>query len=358
MIWVMIMIHIASTTKYRSRRPSVNNIRIICVNHSAMVSDKDIHNILEAAYEKPTTFNNYIHRLERLRDTTVGVPSYTRLLSAPDASYEKIRAAYPNITTRKNMLTVLLTLFKNVEQLRTSLPDQHKRWKTFHDNMDSFQEAKYKKHMPDVGQLAKYTPFEDIEQKYRELSNGDPHQTLQDSLQFILLSIVVSTPPKRSDYGSMQVYYENDPNQSDTNYIVINGVRPSYMVFTKYKTSKEYKRVEQDLPAQTTRDIKASLRRHPRDYLFVNRFRNPFASNDGYSKFVVNTFSKLFGRNTGVTMLRHIFITEKLSFDEMDDDELEGVAQQMLHSTKLQKKYNWSKKAICSSLKKICPECK
>jgi hypothetical protein len=85
---------------------------------------------------------------------------------------------------------------------------------------------------------------------------------------------------------------------------------------------------------------------------------NPFATNDGFSKFVVGTFNKLFGRNTGVTMLRHIFITEKLSFDEMDDDVLENVAQQMLHSTRLQKKYNWSKKAICNTLKKMCHECK
>ena len=323
-----------------------------------MTSDHDIEKALESVYEKKTTFSNYIHRLQRLRDKVVVSRSYYELVSKPEESYEKIRSAYPNISTRKNMITAILTLFKNVEELRNKFSDQQKRWKTFHDNMDSFQEATYKKHMPDIGQLAKYTPFEDIEQKYKDLGKGDPHESLQDSLHYILLSIVVSTPPKRSDYGSMRVYYEKDPNKTDSNFILINQIRPSYMVFNKYKTSKEYRRVDQDLPVRATRDIKASLRRHPRDYLFVNRFMNPFATNDGFSKFVVGTFNKLFGRNTGVTMLRHIFITEKLSFDEMDDDVLENVAQQMLHSTRLQKKYNWSKKAICNTLKKMCHECK
>ena len=323
-----------------------------------MITDKEVHKFLEKAYDKPTTLSNYIHRLERLRDKVVGATSYHTLIANPDTSYEKIRMAYPNISTRKNMITVILSLFKNIEELRKTLPQQHARWKTFHDNMDSFQEAKYKKHLPDVEQLAKYTPFEDIELKYKELAKGDPHESLTDSLQFILLSIVVSTPPKRSDYGSMRIYYENDPNSSDANYVVVCQTRPSYMVFNKYKTSKEYKRIDQELPLHTTRDIKASLRRHPREYLFVNRFKEAFASNDGFSKYVVSVFKRLFGRNTGVTMLRHIFITEKLSFDDMDDDQLENVAQQMLHSTKLQKKYNWSKKAICNTLKKMCPECK
>lgn len=320
--------------------------------------DEEIEHILGNAYAKKTTLANYVHRLTHLRDKVVQVKSYYDMISNPDPSYKKIREAYPNISTRKNALTVILAIFKNSEDLRNKLQEAHNRWRTFHEHMDSFQEAKYKKHMPELKQLAKYTPMEDIELKYKELEKSDPHKDLANSLIFILLSIVTSTPPKRSDYGSMEVFYNKDPNKKDVNYIVLNQNRPSYMVFNKYKTSKEYFRVDQELPTKTARDIKDSIRRNPRSYLFVNRFGNPFATNDGFSKFVVRVFRNLFGKETGVTMLRHIYITEKLSFDEMDDIELEEVARQMLHSTKLQRKYNWNKKAICSSLKKLCEECK
>ena len=320
--------------------------------------DTDIIKILKDAYAKPTTQKNYIHRLEHLQKEVLPNTAYYDIIATPNESYQKIRDAYPNISTRKNILTVILALFKQSSTLMSQLGEQQKRWKTFHEHMDSFQEAKYKKHVPDAKQLAKYTPFEDIELKYKELKKyTDPHETQQDSLQLVLLSIIVSTPPKRSDYGAMEIFYDHDPKKKDCNYLVLRESGLSYMVFNKYK-SKEAKRVDQELGVTTVRDIKDSIRRYPRKYLFVNRFNEPFASNDGYSKFVIRVFKRLFGKETGVTMLRHIYITEKLSFDDMDDDVLEHVAQQMLHTTKLQKKYNWNKTAICDTLKKLCADCK
>lgn len=321
-----------------------------------MVSDYSIEKALESVYENKTTYLNYIYRLRRLRDVTVDCKTYLDLVSNPDPNYAKIKLAYPNINTRKNMLTAILTLFKNIEELMTKLPDKQKHWKTLHDRMDSFLQAKSKKHIPDMKQLEKYTPFEDMELKYKELSKEDPHKTMKDSMQFVLLSIIISTPPKRCDYGSLKVYYDTDPNIPDSNYIVINHSDPSYMVFNKYKTSKVYKRVDQDLSTRVINDIKSSLRRHKREYLFLNRFNNPFANN-GFSKYLINMFNIMFGRNTSSSILRHIYITEKVNFDEMDDDELENTAKQMLHSTNLQRKYNWNRKAICSTLKKMCSEC-
>lgn len=322
------------------------------------MNDAEIDSVLVRAYAKKTTQDNYRYRLKHLASNVFsGKPIYD-IISHPDTSYTVIRGAYPNISTRKNILTVILALFKHSERLQQLHANEQKRWKTFHDHMDSFQEAKYKKHLPDMKQLAKYTPFEDIELKYKELKRQpDPHASLQDSLQLVLLSIVVSTPPKRSDYGSMQVFNDTDPNIKEQNYLVLRQNTESYMVFNKYK-SKESRRVDQELPASVVKDVRDSLRRYPRTYLFVNRFGNPFTTNDGYSKFVIRTFRRLFGKDTGVTMLRHIFITEKLSFDEMDDDELEDVAEKMMHTTKLQRKYNWSKKAICNTLKKLCDDCK
>lgn len=323
------------------------------------MNDATVRKIIEDSYRKETTRSNYLARLNNLQQACNNTPLF-QIISSPDAFYDALRKTYPNISTRKNILTLILALFKNSQRLRDELQVQHKRWRKFHDDMDGFQEAKYSKNMPDPDQLAKYTPMEDIDLKYKELKKVNPHDTLQSSQQFVLLSIITTTPPKRSDYGNMHIYYERDPNLKEANYMVLRDdpKHTSYMVFTKFKTAGEYARVDQDLPRQAAKDIKDSLRRHPRTHLFVNRFGDPFNTNNAFTKYVIRTFNKLFKRNTGVTMLRHIYITEKVSWDEMNDEDLGEIAHQMMHSTKLQRKYNWNKKAICDNLKRICDECK
>lgn len=320
------------------------------------MEDKDIEDIIRVAYAKPTTQKSYLFRLQHVKKSLFEGQSYYSILSDPDASYKRIRESYPNISTRKNVLTVILALFKQSPHLKAALGQQQQRWKTFHEHMDSFQEAKYKKHVPEPKQLAKYTPMVDMELKYHELQKlPDPHATQQDSMQLVLLSIVTSMPPKRADLGEMEVFYEQDPNKTGCNYLVLRKQGPSYMVFTKYK-SRAATRVDQELEAHVVKDIRDSLRRYPRQYLFVNRYNQPYATNDLYSKFVVRVFQRLFGKSTSVTMLRHIYITEKVSWD-MDDHELEHTAKQMMHSTGLQRKYYWNRTAVCNLLKRMCPEC-
>lgn len=319
--------------------------------------DTEIETVLQRVYgQQPSTYENYKHRLHFLRDKVFPGKSMYAIMADPDGSYAVLRKRYPNINTRKNMMTVILALFKNSEKLQQHLHREAEKWREYHGHMDSYQEAKYKKHLPSEKQLAKYTPFEEMEEKYGQLRlHGDPHATKGDSMRFLLLSIIVTTPPKRCDYGSMQVYYEEDPNIQGENYLVLHRStksrpRPSYMVFQRYKTSKRYNRIDQVLPSKTTRDIKDSLRRYPREYLFENKYDTPFETNNAFGKFVRRTFNHYFGRDTGMTMLRHIFVTEKVSFDEMDDDELEDIAKQMMHTRGLQHKYKWKRGAVCKKL--------
>ena len=73
-------------------------------------------------------------------------------------------------------------------------------------------------------------------------------------------------------------------------------------------------------------------------------------SNNTYSVFVKKTFEDFFGRATGVSLLRHIYITEKLEFDDMTLEEQDAEAKLMLHTSGLQRKYKWPKKTICPKL--------
>jgi hypothetical protein len=116
-----------------------------------------------------------------------------------------------------------------------------------------------------------------------------------------------------------------------------------------FKTSKYYQTVEEDLPEGLVRDIETSIKRWPRKYLFRKDDGEPM-SNNTYSAFVKSTFQELFGRSTGVSLLRHIYITEKLNFDDMTLEEQDEEAKLMLHTSGLQRQYKWPKKTICPKL--------
>eukprot|EP00798_Chlamydomonas_sp_ICE-L_P029889 gene29889-biopygen11630 len=286
-----------------------------------------------------------------------------------DAAYDVLRVRYSNMSTRRNFLTAILAFLRYTPSLRDDprAASARARWTEFHGHARAFQESRYKQHMPSERQLEKYVGLDQIDSKYQELKGGDvTNTTLQNSLDILLLSFVLSMPPKRADMGALRIYEDTDPRLSSENYLVLRRASSassvnatSYIVLNKYKTSASYGRVETDLPHSATADLLDSLRHWPRDYVFVTRrgHNRPFASNNAYGRWVQSVFSRLFGRATGVTMLRHIFITEKVDPGSMNDDELEDIARQMLHSTDLQRKYNWDRAKICETLSQMCEQC-
>eukprot|EP00798_Chlamydomonas_sp_ICE-L_P007035 gene7035-biopygen16838 len=252
-----------------------------------------------------------------------------------DAAYDVLRVRYSNMSTRRNFLTAILAFLRYTPSLRDDprAASARARWTEFHGHARAFQESRYKQHMPSERQLEKYVGLDQIDSKYQELKGGDvTNTTLQDSLDILLLSFVLSMPPKRADMGALRIYEDTD----------------------HYETTTRTRTTTRKLP-----DLLDSLRHWPRDYVFVTRrgHNRPFASNNAYGRWVQSVFSCLFGRATGVTMLRHIFITEKVDPGSMNDDELEDKARQMLHSTDLQRKYNWDRAKICETLSQMFEQC-
>lgn len=333
----------------------------------------DFANAARAAGTSNSSIDNYTNRLKNAFGDSI-TDSALAEGKKLDSVYAELKKKYPNISSRRNVITALLAFLRHIppESLNSTIKDVQEarnRWGKFHEHMRAFQEAKYKKHVPDVNQMQKYVGFDEIELKYQELKKAkNPHATLQQSQDILLLSIIISTPPKRADLGSMRIVYKDTEKQQSNaeteskNHIVINTSKippQAYMVMIQYKTAESYGRIETDLPTKTVRDLLDSLRKWPREYLFLTpKASRPFSTNNAYGKWVQSVFTRLFGRATGVTMLRHIFITEKVNFDQMDDEQLEDLARQMLHSPSLQRRYNWNKEKICTLLTRMCPQCK
>lgn len=319
--------------------------------------EKSVQDLFARIFPNEKTRNNYISRLNGML-AKVGAEGVLEVVRNPEAWYPKLQAAYPSLTTRRNLLTAILVLFREDAEL-SKMETERAKWKKWHEDLGRHEDARVRRSEPADKQIAKYTSFEEIEAKYAALKDAGPHKTRQDSLQYLLLSVIVHLRPKRADLGSVQIFHK-DPNRTDINYVVVrpSAEGSSFLSMNIYKTSKHYKKIEEELPESLVKDIRVSVKRWPREYLFVKDAEKPRGgkepmNNSTYSAFVQRTFEQLFGRSTGVSLLRHIYISEKLNLDNMTLEEQEEEARLMLHTSGLQRQYKWPKKVICP---KLCGE--
>lgn len=313
-----------------------------------MPTDTYYIKLLEIKYTNKSTLKAYMSRIRTLKEKLGGIDLHSILVD-PDTYYPQLQKLYPSLTTRKNLLTPILALYREDSTLAKENTVSYERWKKLHDDLTKLQEAKIRRSEPEDKQIEKYTSYEEITEKYEELKKRGYHDTERHSIQYLLLSILVHLRPKRADLGAVKIYKEKDPRLTTENYIVLRSKGASYLVMNLFKTSKYYQTVEEELPEGLKRDIQTSLARHPREYLFRKDDGEPM-SNNTYSVFVKKTFEEFFGRATGVSLLRHIYITEKLEFDDMTLEEQNAEAKLMLHTRGLQQKYKWPKKVICPKL--------
>jgi hypothetical protein len=304
-----------------------------------------IYKIFETKYTNPITIENYKSRVRTLLDK-LDMKDLYDVIKNPAEYYPKIREIYPSIVTRKNILTPILVILREDE----SIPEEaRKQWRQYHDDLSRYAKVEASKSQPSEKQVSKYTSFEEIQNKYNDLGRYSPHETHKKSMQYLLLSIVIHLRPKRADLGTVKIYYDKNPNKTDENYIVLRKRGSSYLVMNIYKTNKFYHTVEEDLPEQLVGDIQTSLRRFPRTYLFETSEHKPMKNNT-YSKFFQRAFEDMFGKSLGPSLLRHIFISEKLDFNNMSIAEQEEEAKLMLHTRGLQQQYKWAKKTFCPKL--------
>lgn len=305
------------------------------------IPDAVFFEFIETGYDRPQTRHVYTERLRYLAKLCER-PIFD-VISDPETFYPVIKAKYPKPTSRQTMLIAILVAFRALDvKTRADLERAHEFWDGYHTDMRTMINMQYDSDQLTPAQEAKHTSIEEFKLKYLELSRkSDPHATRLSSQEFLWLSIVASgIPLKRADYGSFRIFRGRDPSIPQENYIVLSepGSRAaSYMVFSKFKTDKTYGRIIEAVPPRLCKDIEASLSRHPREYLFTNNRGAPYANNELFAQFVVRTSQRHFGRATGVTSLRHAYISQ---LDMHSNTEfLNDQARRMGHSMTMQRKY-------------------
>jgi integrase len=157
-------------------------------------------------------------------------------------------------------------------------------------------------------------------------------------LSYVVLALYTLVPPRRNqDYQDLYVVKKwNDKMDKDKNYY---DVATKKFVFNKYKTSKAHGAQEVNISEnKQLQDILGLyLKLHP---LKGKPEMKLLVSADGSSLASVNSITrilnKVFGKNIGSSMLRHIYLSSKYkeTLGEMKED-----AEAMGHTTGQQKEY-------------------
>jgi hypothetical protein len=158
-------------------------------------------------------------------------------------------------------------------------------------------------------------------------------KTVSQWKQFLVVSLYTLNPPVRADYGEMEVHTRRD--KSRTGNELIWNAKPVF-IFRKYKTAKTYGVVELPISKPLVEVIRQwfeHLGGVPK-YLLGETA----SSSNTFAVYVAETFKRYTGKDVGVSLIRHSYITHKFP-------SLRTIAQkqknatQMLHSRDLQEKY-------------------
>jgi len=323
------------------------------------MTDELILKSLQRAVNNANTFNNYKARFATMlkKKGFLGA-TIAAIASEPDKYWPPLQVAYPNsVSSRRSMVTAVLAVHKHVPGFKDAHKAACETWKKRFDELQMLHDDRLKDNRLSERQKEAYVSYDEIRAQFlRMKKESDPHATKKTSLHYVLLAILLDLPPTRADLGSLLVT-TRELHRGDMNYIVLlspNGVafgagarstasegkrrsitNNSYIVLNIYKTAKKYHRMDLEISPRTTMVIRDSLRRWPRKYLFTNTRNEPF-DNHTYAQFVQRSFNNMFGRKTGMSLLRHIFISEQADLATMSERDKQKLAEKMMHSVKEQ----------------------
>lgn len=177
-----------------------------------------------------------------------------------------------------------------------------------------------------------------LEEEVKKIVKNPTPADWNTVLAYMVLCLYTRFSPRRNqDYQFMKVV--KTPAQAEKlgkefNYFVLDTKQ---FIFNKYKTANSHGEQVFDVPQDLVDAIMLYLKAHP----LKPTLKSPFqflVLNDGTPLPSVNSITrilnKIFGRNVGTTMLRHIYLSNKYDVSEMNED-----AEKMGHTSGMQHEY-------------------
>lgn len=186
--------------------------------------------------------------------------------------------------------------------------------------------------------------FDDVKSKVSSFIN---HKEINESqynllLSYMILALYIYNPPRRNlDYQLMNIVKNYNENYaSDKNYLSYDD---SQFIFNVFKTAKKEGQVKTDINESLKEVINQYLKFHPliKGKKLLKSSNYPFLVYFNGKEFdkvnaITRVLNKLFDKNIGSSMLRHIYLTNK--YGEDTKEKIKD-AKAMSHSVDTQKTY-------------------
>jgi hypothetical protein len=299
-------------------------------------------------------YKNYICRLNTVK--RLAHKDLVYIMKHPLSIYPLIQKSkgISGPSSIANYITAICKLYSCNEGFAKTNKKHYDIWKEFLNTNRIAEDERYKENKPTERQKQNYISFEEVEKKLHELSQAQPFDNLDTNLQYLLLAFLITITPKRADLGNVKIFKSMPRKTEQANYIVLTPTK-TRLILNKYKTAYKFKTLIEPLNANLVEILRQSLAAYPRDYIFGFEAKNekgdlvfiPYEKNNSYSKYVQRTFQKLFGKETGVSLWRHIYVIEKLNPGKISTKEHEEKTRLMGHSMAQQRKvYQWMESTV------------
>ena len=266
------------------------------------------------------------------------------IITHPDEVLEWILKKSDVLSTQKSYIISVLAIFKHNEGLKIQLKKHYDVWFKKFTEIDEAITQRYKTNEPSEKQLNAYVEFKDIVKKRDSLEEG--------SIDKLLLGFYTYIRPLRADFNAVRIYRktgEDDDripveNKREANYIIFeddNGNdKDVHLILNEFKTQRHHNKFDKKLPDELVKELKASLKKIPREWLFVDKFGKPYVATNSYTKWANRALNRLFGKPLTITMIRHSFISS-LDQNTLTILEKEEIAKEMAHSRGMQELYRF-----------------
>lgn len=192
--------------------------------------------------------------------------------------------------------------------------------------------------------MANWITLEDLRAKFSELQ-ADPFQ--RDADHTLLLGFhCLMLPLRGGDLGTVRVkcgtaedkIVRDDAGEA-VNCIVLHcatmddDATSAHLSMSQFKVARSHGSVVVDVPEPLVKLLQSSLRRKPRDHVFVDRSGKP-RTRIAHSNWAVGAMSRLLGARVTTTLLRHAAATE-VDYNTVEAAELEKRASAMMTSSRM-----------------------
>ena len=288
----------------------------------------------------------YSKRLALIAAAAGNNPLIPVLAQHPQNVLDWILKNYHEIGTQRTMIVAILGAYKILD-LKFKEKGSYEMYLKEYEKLDGLLRDRAKDNVPTDRQRAGFVSYPELQRVRKRLPVG--------SKERLLLSCYGGCiPPLRNDLHACAIRKlecdDESARQALLQQITPNEIllpydrnAPGVLILREFKTQNREnpKLYSRSLGDKLTTELRASLKDHPRHFLFVeSRSDRPY-THSGFAMWARRTLQSLFGKPSTLTLLRHGYISHMLAFGQLSIRDREQLAKEMCHSPTTQMQYQW-----------------